>query len=637
MQDVHETIADRLLIARTVRDLARRPALGEGRRLRPPGVGCPYRLARGMRVEQTTQRVAGFSVASGAGTGGSLAQTWFVKRLRGMMSVRGAVALGAFFAWQSTITTSLFPMAGAPFFSPQVTLALLACLTMVVILRGQLALYRVSSATMRALWGLVGVTLGTLAAVGASLAGTKALPLTYACAIVGGAAMSLGLFVWVQPLARIDARRRAGTLLAAIALAQVAGFVMGLLPLGAPTTVAFVLCGLLSVIALVVWDDATEGPASDVTYRPTSSQHYRLLLVAIVLYAFVFGSVAGTSSFQMVPAALGEFTRQVAGPALLVAVLCLAGLFAMRGSVRLVVMGRVLTPVLAVLFLIHLVMPSAVRGWLPSITLAFWQFVQVFVILLLIEISQSGVGSLGLMFSVGWSLLSGGFAVGSLFGSTTMALFGNDETAITAIVVLHTVIAVIASSLMAAARYPQVGGDAPSEAGEPEAAEAAVASAGSAADGGRLRGRGSGVREDGGVAGAGARSVGANARGMADAGGAGPAGAGAPGAGGLRAGAAGASAGGVTGGTGPAGVGAAGGDGIARACAQLAAKHGLSEREGEVLELLARGNTRQSIATKLVVSENTVRTHVKNIYAKLYIHSKQQLIDLVDTLRSPQE
>ena len=51
-----------------------------------------------------------------------------------------------------------------------------------------------------------------------------------------------------------------------------------------------------------------------------------------------------------------------------------------------------------------------------------------------------------------------------------------------------------------------------------------------------------------------------------------------------------------------------------------------------MLDLLARGNTRVSIADKLCISENTVRVHVKNIYAKLYIHSKQQLIDMVDRL-----
>ena len=71
-------------------------------------------------------------------------------------------------------------------------------------------------------------------------------------------------------------------------------------------------------------------------------------------------------------------------------------------------------------------------------------------------------------------------------------------------------------------------------------------------------------------------------------------------------------------------------DPIAVACEAISARHGVSEREAEVLELLARGNTRASIAEKLCISENTARVHVKNIYAKLHIHSKQQLIDMVD-------
>ncbi len=37
------------------------------------------------------------------------------------------------------------------------------------------------------------------------------------------------------------------------------------------------------------------------------------------------------------------------------------------------------------------------------------------------------------------------------------------------------------------------------------------------------------------------------------------------------------------------------------------------------------------IAEELVISENTVRMHSKRIYAKLDIHKKQDLIDLVDS------
>ena len=71
-------------------------------------------------------------------------------------------------------------------------------------------------------------------------------------------------------------------------------------------------------------------------------------------------------------------------------------------------------------------------------------------------------------------------------------------------------------------------------------------------------------------------------------------------------------------------------DAVQTACARLVKAHGLSEREADVLGLLAKGHTRVSIAKRLFVSENTVRVHVKNIYVKLGIHSKQQLIDLLD-------
>lgn len=57
----------------------------------------------------------------------------------------------------------------------------------------------------------------------------------------------------------------------------------------------------------------------------------------------------------------------------------------------------------------------------------------------------------------------------------------------------------------------------------------------------------------------------------------------------------------------------------------------LSARETEVMELIARGNTVARIAEDLVVSENTIRTHSKRIYAKLDIHKKQELLDLIDS------
>ncbi len=65
-------------------------------------------------------------------------------------------------------------------------------------------------------------------------------------------------------------------------------------------------------------------------------------------------------------------------------------------------------------------------------------------------------------------------------------------------------------------------------------------------------------------------------------------------------------------------------------CRQLAKRGGLTAREAEVLELLVRGHSKTRIAETFLISENTVRGHVKHIYTKLDVHSKQELLDLVE-------
>lgn len=77
--------------------------------------------------------------------------------------------------------------------------------------------------------------------------------------------------------------------------------------------------------------------------------------------------------------------------------------------------------------------------------------------------------------------------------------------------------------------------------------------------------------------------------------------------------------------------GAAFRDRLSKQMAAVREFYGLSAREAEVAELIARGNTVAHIAELLFVSENTVRTHSKRIYVKLDIHKRQELIDLVES------
>jgi DNA-binding NarL/FixJ family response regulator len=53
---------------------------------------------------------------------------------------------------------------------------------------------------------------------------------------------------------------------------------------------------------------------------------------------------------------------------------------------------------------------------------------------------------------------------------------------------------------------------------------------------------------------------------------------------------------------------------------------GLTARQREVLALVARGLTNTEIATAMVVTEATVKTHVSNVFARLGIHDRAQAV-----------
>jgi DNA-binding NarL/FixJ family response regulator len=52
----------------------------------------------------------------------------------------------------------------------------------------------------------------------------------------------------------------------------------------------------------------------------------------------------------------------------------------------------------------------------------------------------------------------------------------------------------------------------------------------------------------------------------------------------------------------------------------------LSRRETQVLEEIAKGKNRRVIAEELFIDNETVKSHIKNIYAKLNVHSKADAI-----------
>ena len=73
---------------------------------------------------------------------------------------------------------------------------------------------------------------------------------------------------------------------------------------------------------------------------------------------------------------------------------------------------------------------------------------------------------------------------------------------------------------------------------------------------------------------------------------------------------------------------------IEEICAEVAAELSLSAREGEILLLIARGHTTNSMAEKLVISPYTVNTHIRHIYDKMQIHKRSELLNYLNMQRS---
>lgn len=59
----------------------------------------------------------------------------------------------------------------------------------------------------------------------------------------------------------------------------------------------------------------------------------------------------------------------------------------------------------------------------------------------------------------------------------------------------------------------------------------------------------------------------------------------------------------------------------------------LSQRENEILDLILEGKTNLEMANTLYVSDHTIKTHIHNIYSKLAISSRFELIKLINLIR----
>ena len=59
--------------------------------------------------------------------------------------------------------------------------------------------------------------------------------------------------------------------------------------------------------------------------------------------------------------------------------------------------------------------------------------------------------------------------------------------------------------------------------------------------------------------------------------------------------------------------------------------HGISHRESDIIEMMARGFSNSAIAEKLFISTLTVKNHVYHIYQKTGAENKVQLLNIINS------
>jgi DNA-binding CsgD family transcriptional regulator len=64
-------------------------------------------------------------------------------------------------------------------------------------------------------------------------------------------------------------------------------------------------------------------------------------------------------------------------------------------------------------------------------------------------------------------------------------------------------------------------------------------------------------------------------------------------------------------------------------CEEIGASHRLTRREVEVMQMICKGRSKSHIAQAFSISEHTVSGYAKNLYTKLDVHSKQDLLSLL--------
>ena len=475
------------------------------------------------------------------------------------------IGLAGLLAWHSALSNYLFaPSAGmaiSPLFAAFFSASLLVAYCY--------ASYRADSTLLSharlAAWFIACIIAGSVAAC---LIAARLLPTwsIYVAAVVVGFSWASCAFLWAGIAANSSLNDTFRNLACALVLASAAdlffmhgGDVRSVI--AAPFFGAVSLAGFLASLGDSIM------PNDQILVRPQNTRTYMRIAAAATLFAGALGVTAGSTAHAATEIEMATINENVSTVALVAGIIALGAWLILRNRATFIGALRVFVPVIVGIMLLNIVALDRAQIWLAA-TLFSWRLLCIIMFGLLVSVSKRGVISLALIFPAGWSILSGGYALGILIGQSLCPLYVTDSQSMFVVVVGVAMTTVIGAMLMFAGNAESI---IPAESPCPELADRAGI-----------------VTLDDFVEPPNSPQIAETAESARK---------------------------------GP----------LDEACGKVAATFHLTERESEVMMLLIHGHTRAAIAKKLFISENTARAHVKSIYSKLSVHSKQQLIDSIET------
>ncbi len=488
------------------------------------------------------------------------------------------LGFGLFFAWQNAAVLFLFPSSSGLFVSPLAVSDVSACILLVFCLIA----YKQDRDAFSFSWMLgLGALAVVICAVAIVLLSRTLLSLwgVYLGAVVVGFSIAAMAYVWATALSHYSDKSLLWVACGGMLVGSCVDYLlMNGAEMGIPVFVP--LCGAGSLVCAAVVMKGERLENSSLLIRPKHPAEFTKLAIGIALFAIALGIVAGTTAEGSTEEKMRVINETVSVFCIAVCMLLVLLLGIHRRSIQTITLIKGFAIVLLAIILLNIVWLDLAPIWL-SATLFAWQVLKVLVLLVLVGIHKRRIISLSFIFPAAWAILCTGHAIGVFTGQVLIPLGGTGSQPLMNSVVLLAFMVAVASILLLGNKFV-IKATAPQE--STRSSEAEQGSPETFAPALQVE-----------QAAEGATSAAAAAEASPD-----------------------------------QALTPEPHDPHAARCAELARKYRLTERESEVFRYLAQGHTRASIAKRLFVSENTVREHVKSIYKKLHIHSKQQLIDMVD-------